>query len=133
MTTCPCSLCAPTRRPPAVLVYPGEFSALSALAAASQLRDCNRGFRFLLPAHCDTPAAVSDLAFFVDPWGRRPAANYPVLRRVVRWLQEGGTLVLFSADADRAVVARLARIGRAARPASPQRLVPRFRAYAAAS
>jgi len=113
-------------------VYPGEFSATSALAAATQLRDCSRGFRFLLPAHCDSPAGVSDLAFFVDPWGRRPGANYPVLRRVVRWLQRGGTLVMFSGDADRAVVARLSRIGRAARPIPPQRLVPRFQAYAAA-
>ena len=118
-------------RPPAVLVYPGEFTPSAALSAATRLRECRRPFRFLLPSHCDTPSAMTDSAYFVDPWGRRPAANYRTLRRAVRWLRSGGVLVLFSSDADRAVVARLSRIGRTAGPVPPQRLVPRFPVRAA--
>jgi len=84
---------------PAIVVSNHPFGGIDGMILASALSSVRRDIRILVNYFLEKVEALNPLFFTVDPFGHKGSAsrNIGAIRKAVRWVKEGGMLVVLPA------------------------------------
>lgn len=84
---------------PAVVVANHPFGGIDGLILISVLSRVRRDFKILANYFLGAIPDLEPVFFLVDPFGRKtsPAKNMAVIKQVIKWVKQGGMLVVFPA------------------------------------
>lgn len=84
---------------PAIVVANHPFGGIDGLVLAASLSSVRKDFKILANYFLGAVSELEPVLFLVDPFGRKssPTRNMAAVKKAIRWVKEGGMLVVFPA------------------------------------